>query len=642
MIHFRLLLALSFVWGSLCAVNSSARAAENAVKNGSFAQKLASWQLMGNKANWSVAKAGGQTALEYTSGVNRNDHADQMVNLQAGSVYLLTFSAKKNDDSLDPGVRIADADWQTITYAKGGGVGRWETCSVQFAVDKTGEYRVQLFGAGYGQHKAVTRGKSWFTKVTLAKSEIELQAVVTVEPRRKLADLHQTFFGVNTLFWIDDDASWRDGTLVKMLSDARCGLMRFPGGEVADNYIWKTNRLNDTKAYPYRDGPETMDCDEFMVHCRKIGAEPIFVVNADQCFIDGDIDGGIAQAVEWLKHLKSQGEKVTWWEIGNECYLKGSRFPFSARQYAELVVKFSQAMREVDPNIKIGAVGPHANFDGVVWVDTIKPEHLGEFQQLAKGQRGNWRTMEEWSKGKTREDGDAWWPTVCKVARGHFDFMIIHIYDRSREEYRQQFTPALKLADLVGELRKSVSAAIGQETIPIALTEWNTGPGPHVKLNVPEHAMTVAEEICEYLKAGVEMGNLWPMRGQPEWYKRKPNRCLLYADNTPAAEYLVFRAFSANAGTKVLESTANHPELFTLASSDPQTKRLVVWIGNRNQLKEISTTLQMPGRVLSANVLTAGELPEGMKEHQCEVTGASGEFTVSLPPLSLTTVVLEQ
>lgn len=45
---------------------------------------------------------------------------------------------------------------------------------------------------------------------------------------------------------------------------------------------------------------------------------------------------------------------MKYWEIGNEPYYHSR---FNAKEYAELLSKMSQAMKSVDPTIRIVAVG---------------------------------------------------------------------------------------------------------------------------------------------------------------------------------------------------------------------------------------------------------------------------------------------
>ena len=111
-----------------------------------------------------------------------------------------------------------------------------------------------------------------------------------------LREINPLFFGVNTLFWIEDDDALKDGKLAQLLQDLPCRLMRFPGGEVADNYHWQTRKLDNIRDFPASEGPDKLDCDKFMTLCRQVGAEPIFVVNLESGFVHHDVAAAVREA----------------------------------------------------------------------------------------------------------------------------------------------------------------------------------------------------------------------------------------------------------------------------------------------------------------------------------------------------------
>ena len=84
---------------------------------------------------------------------------------------------------------------------------------------------------------------------------------------------------------------------------------------------------------------------------------------------------------------------VTYWEVGNEVYDKNEIGFASARRYAQDFVAFAQAMKSVDPHIKVGAVG------------LTSPRGRGD-----------------------ADPTDAWNPMVIKTTEDYLDFLIIHPY----------------------------------------------------------------------------------------------------------------------------------------------------------------------------------------------------------------------
>lgn len=55
--------------------------------------------------------------------------------------------------------------------------------------------------------------------------------------------ISSALLGTNNLYWIDDDRVWANPEFPALLKSLGVQSLRFPGGEVADNYDWETNRL---------------------------------------------------------------------------------------------------------------------------------------------------------------------------------------------------------------------------------------------------------------------------------------------------------------------------------------------------------------------------------------------------------------
>ena len=61
-------------------------------------------------------------------------------------------------------------------------------------------------------------------------------AALTVNTEKKIYPIHRDFWGTNFLNWVDDDAALSNGRIANYLEDLKIGVLRFPGGTVADNY----------------------------------------------------------------------------------------------------------------------------------------------------------------------------------------------------------------------------------------------------------------------------------------------------------------------------------------------------------------------------------------------------------------------
>jgi alpha-L-arabinofuranosidase len=186
---------------------------------------------------------------------------------------------------------------------------------------------------------------------------------------------------------------WKPATVdaVKKLNP---GLIRFPGGCFASFYDWKkgVGQYDERAPEPsyFWGGLNNNDLGtaEFAMLCRDVGCEMMLCVNMFHPnkenylnsernpwqYIDyslpqfSDIEKGIENACEWLAYCNlREGEHpmadlrvshgfrepfgVKYWEMDNETV----RW-MDAAEYAELCVRYSMAMKTLDPDIRIGMI----------------------------------------------------------------------------------------------------------------------------------------------------------------------------------------------------------------------------------------------------------------------------------------------
>jgi alpha-N-arabinofuranosidase len=150
--------------------------------------------------------------------------------------------------------------------------------------------------------------------------------------------------------------------------------IRWPGGNVAQDYRWmwgigpRDERVTWTNL-SWKNEPEPSDfgTDEFVMFARALGAEPSITVN-----VEGR-GATASEAAAWVEycngpstskygamraangHAKPFG--VKFWEVGNEIWGDWVRGHSDAETYARNYNRYAQAMRAVDPSIKVIAVG---------------------------------------------------------------------------------------------------------------------------------------------------------------------------------------------------------------------------------------------------------------------------------------------
>jgi hypothetical protein len=171
--------------------------------------------------------------------------------------------------------------------------------------------------------------------------------------------------GVNTAAW---DTNFVDPAIASNLSAANVGLVRYPGGSWADQYLWQANTVNGA-AQPVN----------FAQYSNQVNA-----ISGGQKFVTIDYGSDTPQAAgAWVRQSATSGQGVALWEIGNEVY--GSwetdthSNPHTASSYATNALPYMQAMKAANPSAQIcydyamdGTLAPGAGVAGFqTWNDTI-------------------------------------------------------------------------------------------------------------------------------------------------------------------------------------------------------------------------------------------------------------------------------
>jgi alpha-L-arabinofuranosidase len=191
----------------------------------------------------------------------------------------------------------------------------------------------------------------------------------------------------------------------------------------------------------------------------------------------------------WAQRRAARGHPapygVRWWEVGNEVYGGWEPGFTSARRYAEDFIAFAQAMKAVDPTIRIGAVG-HADPHG---------------------------------KGDA-DDADEWNATLVKTAGSWMDFLSLHYYypaaDRKEASYAGDawFTATMAGAHLslahLRDIRKRLDAGPpAVRRIRLAVTEYGIWPNESADARDYSNlarALHDADLLIGFLGSGKDLG----------------------------------------------------------------------------------------------------------------------------------------
>jgi hypothetical protein len=171
--------------------------------------------------------------------------------------------------------------------------------------------------------------------------------------------------GVNTAAW---DTNFTDPAIATDLSAAHIGLIRYPGGSWADQYLWQPNTVNgSTQPVNFAQYSSAVDA--------ITGGQKLVTIN-----YGSDTP---QSAAAWVTQSATSGEGVSLWEIGNEEYgsweTDNHASPHTPSSYAANALPYMQAMKAVSPNAQIcydyamdGNLAPGAGVSGFqTWNDTI-------------------------------------------------------------------------------------------------------------------------------------------------------------------------------------------------------------------------------------------------------------------------------
>jgi hypothetical protein len=288
-----------------------------------------------------------------------------------------------------------------------------------------------------------------------------------VDVRAGLATVPDTAIGVNHAVW---DAELGTTAVSGLLKDAGVRMMRYPGGSYADIYHWRDNTAPGGYVAP------GTDFDTFMAGVRRAGAQPMIIANYGT--------GTAQEAADWVRYANvTKGYHATYWTIGNENYGNGhygsaweadNHTDKSPTEYAATVVAYAQAMKAVDPDIKIGAV---LTMPGN-WPDGL----------VGAG------------------DAATWNQTVLARAGAAIDFVDVHWYPGGGTA-AESLTKPEQINDAVYLLRGQIDRYAGANAgrIGISLTEVNVGVGQ----NTQPAALFLADVYSGLLENGVFTVQWW-------------------------------------------------------------------------------------------------------------------------------------
>ncbi|MCO6006058.1 cellulose binding domain-containing protein [Actinoallomurus purpureus] len=439
---------------------------------------------------------------------------------------------------------------------------------------------------------------------------------VTVNARAGLATMPDTGLGVNDAVW---DAELGTPAVSDLLKTAGVRMIRYPGGSYGDIFHWKTNTAPGGYVAP------NTDFDTFMASVRRVGAQPMIIAN----YGTGTPD----EAADWVRYANvTKGYGAKYWTIGNENYGNGhygssweadDHSDKSPAAYARGVVAFADAMKAVDPTIKVGAVlTTPANWpDGVV----------------AGGDAGTWNK------------------TVLSIAGPKIDFVDLHWYPGGGTA-AEALTKPEQIDDAVYLARRQIDqyAGAGADRIGISLTETNVGVGQDTQ----PAAIFLADAYSGLMENGVFTVDWWNVHngigtvstvaGQTDYGDfgllssagcTSDGKTCEPALNTPFAPYhglSMMNAF-ARPGDQFVRAGTDQSPVTAHAARRPDGDVAVLLV-NKDPDNARSVTIDYSGFSPADGAPSVYSYVNGGTSVTSARTGSATAQT--LPPYSLTTIVL--
>jgi len=302
---------------------------------------------------------------------------------------------------------------------------------------------------------------------TILQTTQPATVTVTIEAAKTISKVSQYVYGHNAAAWggkLDQNTQ-----AVKDISNLNPQIIRWPGGSMSDNYMWKaTGKSTCPKdlptTYDYQDlhygsnnSSWTMSVDNYDSLLAKTNSTEVITVNYGYArYGTGPEPARTAAkyAADWVRY---DNGRTKYWEIGNECFgnwESGYKINKSLNKDGQpeivtgdlygkhckiFIEEMRKAAKEVGNDIKIGVVA----MDSYVTWDV---------------------TQRDWNKGMM--------PHIADVA----DFIVVHSYYTPYNENSSVATilnSAANTKNLMTYINDGLKTYAKHAPLPIALTEWN-------------------------------------------------------------------------------------------------------------------------------------------------------------------------
>ncbi len=473
-------------------------------------------------------------------------------------------------------------------------------------------------------------GGFYLDDVVLAAAPAPPLVHVVVHSAPVIRTVDARMFGLNTAVW---DSSLDTPESLSLLRDARCSILRFPGGSLSDDYHWASN-TTDANKWTW-----ATSFKQFASVATNLGAQTFITVNYGT--------GSPAEAAAWVRSANVTNHYgFKYWEIGNEVYglweTDSNSLPHHAFTYAGRAAEYFAQMKAVDPSIKIGVVAVPGATNSV-----------------------NGYTNHPALNLRTGQTNYGWTPVLLATLRNLGvtpDFLVYHFYP----EYTGQESDALVLqastqwAAAAADLRQQIADYFGPggANIELVCTENNSQSGAQGRQSTSlVNALYLADSFGSILATEFNAWVWWDLRNgsdatgnmDPTLYGWRTNGDLgMVTGRTNCyPDYYAMKLMGDFAwpGDGVIGASSDYPLLsaYAVLRTNGSMGLLVL---NKDVQSSFSAQISLVGFVPASNALlySYGKPQDdaartGVGSQDIAMTNtpfASSNIVMTFPPLSLT------
>ncbi len=376
---------------------------------------------------------------------------------------------------------------------------------------------------------------------------------VSINTGKHIFNINPYLYGLNVARWDEDlfPGPARDMLMdcdrdaIRKVKDAGFTVLKYPGGNDADHYIWNS---------PDNSAGE-MNTDEYAAFLNAVGAEGFVTVNFNE---------SPELAADWVRYCnKVKCYDIKYWEVGDEQWGSWARGHTTPEKYAERFIEFAKAMKAVDPTIKIAA--------------NVKPsDDPNDWTYRVLKMAGNYIDMVTFS----------YYPLTNKNENEDSLFASISSYRRDYETIRRALEETLPIVDSVNGNEKADSMWI----INVGYNSISGRPGPFSMSMA--NALWVADLVGTMAELGEEMSCYWALHNS---YPPGGGDYGLLSENgrnTPRNNYYIFPMYTHLFGKSVVESNSSDSSLSVYSSLFGEDTLAIILINkNSHSPKSVNVSL---------------------------------------------------